>query len=109
MLLSISCEIIPFQIKRVFTLSPSSNLEPRGGHAHKTCWQLIFPVAGEILVEFANIRELKTLKIVPSLGILIPPWNWCKVYFESTNSHAVVICSDVFNQDDYVYDKPART
>lgn len=82
-------------------------MKPRGGHAHKTCWQLIFPVAGEISVNFANIKELKTFKVIPSLGILIPPWNWCEVNFTNTNSHAVVICSEAFDQDDYIYVKPS--
>lgn len=106
MLLSASSKSFPFEFRRVFTLSPSLELLPRGGHAHKICWQFIFPLIGEISVKYINLNDARTLRIEKGAGIVIPPWNWCEVIFKDSNCHVVVICSDFYDRDDYIFIKP---
>ena len=56
-LTSVSAKDIPYEIKRVFTITVKSpNLE-RGGHAHKGCWQTIVPLEGTIRIFSINKFE----------------------------------------------------
>ena len=97
---------LPFIPKRLFAVTPNLNLEPRGKHAHKNCWQLIIVTAGALKINYANNSTDETLNLVFGQALLVPPWNWCEVIFESINSSFVVLASHLYDENDYITERP---
>ena len=97
---------LPFIPRRLFAIIPNSSLESRGKHAHKTCWQLIIVTAGALKVNYENKSINATICLVFGQSLLVPPWNWCEVIFESINSSSVVLASHLYDEDDYITERP---
>ena len=96
-----------FEIKRVFVITSSNNQLSRGNHAHKTCRQLILSVGGNLFVSFRNTIGADELVVREGFGLMVPAWNWCSVRFENTNTSAVVLCSEIYNPEDYIEEIPS--
>jgi hypothetical protein len=97
---------LPFKIKRIFTITPSSPQTVRGGHAHKKCWQAILPVGSLILISGKNSSKEFFFDLEPGSLLIVPPWNWLQVRFEWGNSSAVIFCSHLYSSGDYIFDLP---
>jgi hypothetical protein len=39
-------------------------------------------------------------------GLLVPPWNWISIKFENKGDLVVVICSDIYDKNDYIKSEP---
>ena len=97
---------LPFQVQRIFTISPDSPKTTRGGHAHKICWQAIFTIGENIEVCGKNRSENFIFNLEPGLLLIVPPWNWIQIHFEREISTAVILCSHRYDPDDYMIDAP---
>ena len=100
---------LPFVPKRLFTITPNSDLAPRGKHAHKTCWQLFIVTSGGFIINYNNSSNRASIKLAFGQSLLVPPWNWCEVIFESVNSSLVVLASHLYDEKDYITDRPNST
>ena len=97
-----SGKAVPFDIKRVFTITARAN-DVRGDHAHKRCSQLLVCLAGAILVSCDNgvaVTEFTLDNI--GTGLLIPPGIWATQHYVEDNSVLMVLCDRGYEKDDYI-------
>lgn len=98
-------ETIPFPIKRVYYLFDVPSNAKRGGHAHKTQFELLIPVSGSFDVQLNNGTEQKTVTLnKPDKGLLIKSNVWRELDNFSSGAVCLVISSGEFDEDDYIRD-----
>ena len=96
---------LPFQPKRFFWISDVSAGTSRAGHAHRTCTQLIFGVAGVIVATVTNphgVSERSTLQ--PGDSLLIHPGNWLTLSDFTPHSVLGVLASQPYDPAEYITD-----
>lgn len=99
-----SGDLVPFDIKRIFTVIANEN-EIRGNHAHKKCSQLLVCVSGEIEVVCENGLE-KSVYHLSNMGqgLLIPAGIWASEKYILEGSVLMVLCDRGYESDDYIHD-----
>ena len=96
---------VPFDIKRVYWTYDVPGGESRGGHAHKALYQLIVAMSGSFTVTLVNGWERKTVLLNhPWQGLLIKPGLWRTLDDFSSGAVCMVIASELFDLDDYIYE-----
>lgn len=96
---------IPFEIKRVYWTYDVPGGETRGGHAHKKLYQLVVATSGSFIVTLDNGKEKETFLLNhPWQGLLIEPGIWRELEDFSSGAVCLVLASDLFDLDDYIYD-----
>jgi dTDP-4-dehydrorhamnose 3,5-epimerase-like enzyme len=97
-----SIENVPFEIKRVFTVSAKAS-DIRGEHAHKKCTQLMICIQGEIRVSCDDGSKVSQYTIsANSVGLLVPPGVWAKEEYIINDSILMVLCDRGYEEDDYI-------
>lgn len=95
---------VPFDIKRVFTVSAQAH-DVRGEHAHKKCTQLLICVEGEIRVDCDDGSQVTQYLLKGmSAGLLVPPGVWAREEYLTDNSVLMVLCDRGYETDDYIRD-----
>lgn len=97
---------LPFIVKRYFVISVRHESITRGGHAHKSCWQAMNPQGGSCSVLIKNLTSVEIVEIKPQEVLIVPPFNWCKIHFESQSAKLNIFASQEFDQNDYIYSEP---
>ncbi len=106
---------IPFAIKRVYYLYDVPGGESRGGHAHKQLQQFIIAASGSFDVIVDDGFKKKRFSLNRSYyGLYLPTMIWRELENFSSGSVCLVLASDLYNREDYIYDyeifkKMART
>jgi hypothetical protein len=96
---------IPFDIKRVYWLYDVPGGECRGGHAHKHLQQILIAVSGSFHVTLDNGKEKQTFLLNhPYQGLLIDTKTWRTLDDFSSGAVCVVLASDFYDENDYIYD-----
>ncbi|MDE6720709.1 MAG: FdtA/QdtA family cupin domain-containing protein [Bacteroidaceae bacterium] len=96
---------VPFDIKRVYWTYDVPGGESRGGHAHKALYQLVVAMSGSFTVTLDNSDERKTILLNhPWQGLLIKPNTWRTLDDFSSGAVCMVLASELFDEDDYIYD-----
>lgn len=96
---------LPFAIKRAYWVYDVPGGEGRGGHAHKSCRELIVAVSGAFTVTLDNGREKKQFFLNhPYQGLLIEKGIWRTLDDFSSGSVCLVLASEEFEEDDYIRD-----
>ncbi len=97
-------QIVPFDVKRIFLVHHVSDLEIRGEHAHKKCWQFLIAAAGSITVDVTDGKIKETFLLDnPAQGLLIPPLVWGTQYNYSSDGSLLVLASEKFDPEDYLH------
>jgi len=99
---------IPFEIKRTYWIYDVPGGETRGGHAFKEQKELIVALSGSFDVVLDDGFEKKVYQLNRSYyGLYVPEGVWRHMENFSTNSLAMVLASNDFNELDYIrdYDK----
>ena len=97
-------QIVPYEVKRIFLVHHVSDLEIRGEHAHKKCWQFLIAAAGSITVDFTDGKIKETFLLDnPAQGLLIPPLVWGTQYNYSSDGSLLVLASEKFDPEDYLH------
>ena len=93
---------VPFDVKRIFTVSSNSNIK-RGFHAHKKCQQLVSCLNGKVnlILDDGNKRELITL-IPDGNAILIRNGLWAEQIYIEDSSIIITFCDQPYEEDDYI-------
>ena len=96
---------IPFKIKRVYYLYDVPGGETRGGHAHRNLEQFIIATTGSftVVIDDGFKREYFTLNR-SYYGLYIPTMVWRELENFSSGSVCLVLASEFYNEDDYIYD-----
>ncbi|MDE6000022.1 MAG: FdtA/QdtA family cupin domain-containing protein [Bacteroidaceae bacterium] len=96
---------VPFDIKRVYWTYDVPGGESRGGHAHKALYQLVVAMSGSFTVTLDNGEERKTILLNhPWQGLLIKPNTWRTLDDFSSGAVCMVLASELFDEEDYIYD-----
>ena len=96
------CGQIPFEIKRVFWISGVPAGQTRGGHAHWTCHEVVFPVTGSFEIEVDDGTVARTFTMNDSAtGVLIPAGAWCELRKFAPGTVCVVVASEAYSPEGY--------
>lgn len=96
---------IPFDIKRVYWLYDVPGGECRGGHAHKQIKEILIAVSGSFHVTLDTGKEKQTFLLNhPYQGLLIDTKTWRTLDDFSSGAVCVVLASDFYDENDYIYD-----
>jgi hypothetical protein len=99
---------IPFEIKRVYYLYDVPGGESRGGHAHKQLQQFIIAASGSFDVILDDGFEKKRFHLNRSYyGLYVCPMVWRELENFSSGSVCLVLASELYKADDYIYDYEA--
>jgi hypothetical protein len=79
--------------------------ESRGGHAHKRLKQFVVALSGSFHVTLDNGYERKTVLLNhPYQGLFIDTNIWRTLDDFSSGAVCLVLASEHFDEDDYIYD-----
>ena len=98
-------DVVPFDIKRAYWVYDVPGGESRGGHAHKRLRQLVVALSGSFTVTLDNGYERRTVLLNhPWQGLVIETNIWRTLDDFSSGAVCLVLASDHFDEDDYIYD-----
>lgn len=96
---------VPFEVKRVFWNYNVPEGKSRGAHAHKQLRQLLVAVHGSFTVNVDDGKEQQSFVLdTPWQGLLVEPGEWSSEDFFSPGAVCLVICSDHYDENDYIRD-----
>lgn len=96
---------IPFKIERSYWIYDVPGGQVRGGHAYKNLQEFVIALSGSFDVIIDNGKEKITYHLNRSYyGLYIPNLLWRSLENFSTNSLCVILASEKYNPDDYIYD-----
>ncbi|MBS7255447.1 sugar 3,4-ketoisomerase [Flavobacterium branchiicola] len=98
-------EQLPFEIKRTYWIYDVPGGEMRGGHAFKEQQEFIIALSGSFDVVLNDgERELKFQLNRSYYGLYIPKMYWRSLENFSTNSLALIVSDEFYNEEDYIRD-----
>lgn len=98
-------ETIPFDVRRVYYLYDVPGGESRGSHAHRELEQLIVAASGSFNVTLDDGKCKRTFFLNhPYQGLHVKPGIWRDLYDFSSGAVCMVLASDLYKKDDYIYD-----
>lgn len=94
---------VPFQIRRVYSLSGSDEAIPRGFHAHCDLEQLLVCIRGgcKMVLDDGYVRKEYELKSLDT-GLLVSGLIWREIYDLTDNDVLLVLASQLYDESDYV-------
>ena len=96
---------IPFDIARVYWTYDIPGGGRRGGHAHRSCQEVVVAVSGSFDVQLYNGREWETYHLNhPYQGLYIGTGIWRTLEDFSSGAVCLVLASELFDEDEYIYD-----
>ena len=99
---------LPFDIKRVYYLYDVPSGVERGGHAHRSLYQLIIAVSGSFSVTLDDGHLKRTFLLNrPYRGLLVVPGLWRTIDDFSSGAICMVLASSEYDEKDYIRDYSA--
>lgn len=75
----------------------------RGGHAHKSCRQLLIPLDDRVSIHFTNrFGEKETVKSEAGVAYLVETNIWVDINFLADHAQLVVAATEAFREEDYI-------
>lgn len=95
---------VQFDIQRAYIVTDVPDGALRGGHAHKSLWQLLICAHGSCKVSLSDgLKTVDYLLSEPNQGLLIGPAIWRDLAFMSQHKAVmVVLASDHYDERDYI-------
>lgn len=99
------CRQVPFRISRAYWIYDVPGGETRGGHAFRQNQEFIVALSGSFDVVLDNGRRRRTWSLNRSYyGLYVPRGYWRQMRNFSTNSLALILASEPYDRQDYLYD-----
>lgn len=96
---------LPFEIARTYWLYDVPGGESRGGHAFRKQQEFIVALSGSFDVILHDGISEKKLSLNRSYyGLFIPKMYWRRLENFSTNSLALIVSDELFDENDYIRD-----
>ena len=96
---------LPFAAVRIFVVESPCVFNWRGGHALRTCHQLLVPTKSTLLANLDNGTKMK-LGVIPGEALYLPPMTWIDYAWGNPGGGAVaVLASHPYDKDDYISDR----
>ena len=94
---------VPFEIHRVYWTYDIPSGEPRGGHAHKQCRELIIAVSGSFTVPLTNGQSHRPYLLNHAFqALLVEAGVWRTLEDFSSGAVCLVLAEDYIDEDDYI-------
>ena len=94
-----------FEIKRIYWISKVPHGEIRGMHAHKHLRQIFICLSGQLSVKFDDGIETNVYVLTEKDScITVEPGLWRELYDFSQDSMLMVLCDEVYDEQDYIRD-----
>lgn len=98
-------ETMPFDVKRVYYIYDIPGGEGRGAHAHRNLEQLIIAASGSFTVTLDDGKNKRSFFLNrPYQGLYVKPGMWRDLVDFSSGAVAMVLASEVYQQEDYIRD-----
>lgn len=95
----------PFVLRRIFYIYDIPSDCNRGGHSHRATDQFIVAVAGSFRVTFTDGTDSREIIMSrPYEGLYIPAGIWVQLDGFSSGSICMAVCSEIYDEADYVRD-----
>jgi len=97
---------VPFNIARVYWTYDIPAGERRGGHAHRTCQEVIIAVSGsfDVMVD-DGMGNTETFHLNhPYQGLYVGTGVWRTLEDFSSGAVCLVLASELFDEDEYLYE-----
>ena len=99
---------VPFDLKRVYHTYDVPGGAVRGGHAHRTCEEVVIAMSGSFEVVVDDGKEKARFRLNRSYqGLFLPSMIWRDLIDFSSGSVCMVLASDFYEEDDYIRDYDA--
>lgn len=97
---------LPFEIARVYWIYDVPAGRVRHGHAFRSQSELIVALSGsfDVVTELPGGEKGKFHLARPFEGLFLPPMVWREITGFSTNSVAMVLSSELYDEGDYIRD-----
>ncbi|MBQ4445840.1 MAG: WxcM-like domain-containing protein [Prevotella sp.] len=96
---------VPFEIARVYWTYDIPGGGRRGGHAHRTCEEVVIAVSGSFDVELFDGKERHVYHLNhPYQGLYIGTGVWRTLEDFSSGAVCLVVASELFDEDEYIYE-----
>ncbi|HUL44614.1 MAG TPA: FdtA/QdtA family cupin domain-containing protein [Bacteroidota bacterium] len=97
--------VLPFEIRRIFYIyGVDSSI--RGKHRHKKTRQAAICLKGACTVFSTDGKEKKAFRLnSPSQCLVLEPADWHKMYDFSEDAILMVLASEKFDPDDYIFEE----
>ena len=96
---------IPFVIKRTYWIYDVPGGEKRGGHAYKTLQEFVVALSGSFEIVLHDGKEEKRFLLNRSYyGLYIPKMIWRHIENFSTNSLALIVSDQAYDESEYIRD-----
>jgi len=96
---------IPFTIQRAYWIYDVPGGETRGGHAYKTLHEFIVALSGSFDVVLNNGEQETRYHLNRSYyGLYVPQMYWRHMENFSTNSVALILANQEYDEGDYIRD-----
>lgn len=96
---------LPFKPLRFFVVFDVPSREVRGEHAHHHLHEFLVCLRGSCAVALDDGQKREEVVLdTPTIGLHIPPKLWRVHYKYTPDAILLVLCSDVYNADDYIRD-----
>ena len=100
--------VLPFSIQRVFYIYGVDKSE-RGGHRHHKTIQAAVCIQGECKIVSNDGESVQVYHLnKPSKCVLLEPKDWHKMYDFSSDAILMVLASEKFDQNDYIFENYDR-
>lgn len=96
------CRHVPFRIARAYWIYDVPGGQGRDGHAYRRNEELIVALSGsfDVVVDGQGTFLLNR----SYYGLYVPAGTWRELTNFSTNSLAMVLASEPYDEDDYIYE-----
>lgn len=96
---------IPFTIQRTYWIYDVPGGEVRGGHAYQSLQEFIVSLSGAFDVVLNDGKNEKRFTLNRSyFGLYVPNMIWRHMENFSTNSLALIVSDQAYNEQDYIRD-----
>lgn len=96
-------KVVPFDIKRIFYIY-GVDKSVRGGHRHHKTIQAAICLQGSCTIYSYDDKNEKIFELKrPDQCLLLEPKDWHKMYNFSPDAILMVLASEFFDPDDYIY------
>lgn len=92
-----------FTFERAFWIYDVPENAERGGHAHRTCAELLVAVHGSFDLELNDGQNAINVHVDdPAKGVIIRPMVWCRLYNFTEGAVALCLASQEYIPEGYI-------
>lgn len=97
---------IAFPVRRMFLIRGIKDV-PRGGHAHKNCWQMLMVVSGkwEVRTIYKGKVHTRNPQAFSGDALIMKPLTWVELVPLTDGASIVVLCDKEYDPADYIHDR----